>query len=285
MSRLAARKFFGKPNPRFVVDIVPVLKDNFSYIITDLATKAAAAVDVADASAIVAAVNALPTGAPSSLCVLTTHKHWDHAGGNVKLAAEIPNLSIYGGVHDKVPGCTHPLQHEATLTIGELQVTTFHTPCHTSGHVLYHVVHPEAPEDGALFTGDTLFVGGIGAFFEGTAQNMIDALALVADRVPHSTSIFPGHEYTVNFLKFTNTVYQSAVVAGSQPEAAAFAATQLEKYQALRAEGQPTVPSTIEEEIIQNPFVRAVVNAEFRKSVVGKEDVVEAMQKLYDTCP
>ena len=80
--------------------------------------------------------------------------------------------------------------------------TVFHvedTPCHTSGHVMYHT-------DGAAFTGDTLFCGGVGKFFEGQADDMRRTLYDVICTLPESTLIFCGHEYTVENLEFATMV-------------------------------------------------------------------------------
>jgi hydroxyacylglutathione hydrolase len=103
--------------------------------------------------------------------ILTTHKHWDHSGGNKEMAEKIGSaLKIYGGAKDSIPGVTNPVDEGQTFQVGNLSVKVFDTPCHTSGHVVYHVTHPEDPENGAVFTGDTMFVGGIGAFFEGNKR-------------------------------------------------------------------------------------------------------------------
>jgi hydroxyacylglutathione hydrolase len=135
------------------------------------------------------------------------------------------------------------------------------------------VTHPSAPESGALFTGDTLFTGGIGAFFEGNAAQMCRAMEICRG-LPPSTCVYPGHEYTVNFIKFS----QSVVGADD-----AFVASQLVKYENLVAAGEPSVPSTIAEELRQNMFMR--VFDKDLQAKVGIADAVKLMQHLYDTCP
>ena len=255
----------------FKVHILPVLKNNFCYVIEDLTTHSVGLVDVSEVDPVLTYLKEKlhPPGPP---CILTTHKHWDHSDGNLKLAKLFPDMTIYGGSKDNVPGCTQPLDDGASFNLGALNVNVYHTPCHTSGHVLYHVTHPSDPDNGALFTGDTLFVGGIGAFFEGNAQQMCHAMQVVS-RLSHATCIYPGHEYTVNFLKFSSSVDPSDT----------FVLSQLKKYEALVASGNPSVPSTIEEEMRQNMFMR-VFDPELQKKV-GIADPVKLMQHLYDTCP
>ena len=69
--------------------------------------------------------------------VMTTHKHHDHSGGNIEMREIFPNIQILGGANDNVPGATRGLENEEKLTVGDLQITCYHTPCHTRGHMLY----------------------------------------------------------------------------------------------------------------------------------------------------
>ena len=277
---------FVKEFRHFSVRIVPVLKDNYSYLIACHATKLAGVVDVSEVNPVVAAltehVHRTSSAAGTALsashfAVLSTHKHWDHSGGNEAIAKAFPGLAIYGGAEEPIPGRTVALADTQSFSIGELRVDVMLTPCHTSGHVLYHVYHPTAKDDGALFTGDTLFVGGIGAFFEGNASMMISALDRIS-RLPDTTYIFPGHEYTVNFLKFAADV--------TKRTDATVNAT-LAHYQALRAQNLPTVPSTLATEKATNVFMRGVLHPDVMASLLSLSDKSResVMQKLYDTCP
>ena len=284
--RKAIAKTFGQNT--FAVHVVPVLKDNYSYVIHDFKSGIAAAVDVSEAKPVLAVIDKL--GAADKFMVLTTHKHWDHSGGNKDLAAAFgkgsktpmfllpgdEGLRIVGGAKDNIPNVTNPVNDNDTFDIGALTVRVLFAPCHTSGHVLYHVFHPDHPSEGALFSGDTLFVGGIGAFFEGTAKDMLAALDRVAKEVPPETSVFPGHEYTVNFLKFSSSLDKSN----------GFIKEQLNRYEQMRAEGLPTIPSTIQEELVQNLFMRCR-DADLRKATGQPLDATpEAMMDyLYNMCP
>jgi hydroxyacylglutathione hydrolase len=183
----------------FTVYTLPVLHDNFSYIIHCNQSNEAAVVDVSEVEPV---LNKLTELKVSKFSILTTHKHHDHSGGNEEMCRRT-GCSCYGGVQDAVPGCTHPLLDGDNFSIGQLQANVLHTPCHTRGHVLFHVFHPRARDEGALFTGDTLFVGGIGAFFEGNARQMVDALQRVSE-LPDSTRVYPGNNFELIVWTFSH---------------------------------------------------------------------------------
>jgi hydroxyacylglutathione hydrolase len=165
---------------------------------------------------------------PELTTALITHYHYDHAGGNKQLHAAIPELRIVGSAKEAIPFANAVATGGAKFWLGTTEIDVIATPCHTRGHVMYHVHGPlakksavVAPIDevleasvhvssvdrgftgsGALFTGDTLFVGGCGKFFEGTAEQMYAVLYTALRAVPPETPIFCGHEYTVENLKF-----------------------------------------------------------------------------------
>jgi hydroxyacylglutathione hydrolase len=268
---------FGK---YFSVRTVPVLKDNFTYLVRCSATQHVGVVDVSKVAPVVAALaevgvapGAPAAGAPAPISILTTHKHWDHSGGNAELKAAFPGTAVYGGRIDKVPECTHPLDDGAAFQLGELAVAVLHTPCHTSGHVLFHVFHPDDAANGAVFVGDTFFVAGLGAFFEGNAKQFV-AAAEKFSALPPPTAMYPGHEYTMNFMKYAAEVEPAN--ARIQERAAHFAAE--------LAAGRPSVPSTVGDEAEINVFVKAAVSEAFRAQL-GVAVPAAAVQKLYDACP
>ena len=123
--------------------------------------------------------------------VLTTHKHNDHAGGNSAIAKSIPGLEIVGGEKDRVQGCTSTVKDGDEFSIGSIEVKCLHTPGHTVGHICYYVTEGEQK---AVFTGDTLFVGGAGRFFEGTPEEMQHSLAEKLGKLPPETLVYCGHE-------------------------------------------------------------------------------------------
>ncbi|KAJ4831383.1 Hydroxyacylglutathione hydrolase cytoplasmic [Turnera subulata] len=244
---------------------VPCLEDNYAYLIIDEATKEAAAVDPVEPDKI---LNAAADHGVQLTSVLTTHHHWDHAGGNEKMRELIPGIKVYGGSVDNVKGCTHKLENGDKFTIGaHLNVLALHTPCHTKGHISYYVTGKE-DEDPAVFTGDTLFIAGCGKFFEGSAEQMYQSLCVTLSSLPKPTQVYCGHEYTVKNLLFAQTVEADNEKIQQK----------LAWAQQQRKQGLPTIPSTIEEEMETNPFMR--VDLPDVQAKVGCQSPVEALRKI-----
>lgn len=141
------------------------------------------------------------------------------------------------------------------------------TPCHTKGHICYFVTGPSASEP-AVFTGDTLFVGGCGKFFEGTGQDMYTSLITNLSVLPPETKVYCGHEYTVSNLNFALSVEPDNLDIHAKMD--------LSKNQ--RKKNQPTVPSTIGDEMKFNPFMR--VNEPLVQEYVGSTNPVTVMGAL-----
>lgn len=246
------------------VELLPALTDNYMYLIIDEDTQEAAIVDPVQPQKVIETVKKHRVKLTT---VLTTHHHWDHAGGNEKLVKLEPGLKVYGG-DDRIGALTHKVTHLSTLQVGSLIVKCLSTPCHTSGHICYFVSKPGSSEPSAVFTGDTLFVAGCGKFYEGTADEMYKALLEVLGRLPPDTKVYCGHEYTVNNLKFARHVEPSNAAI---QEKLAWAK---EKY----AIGEPTVPSTLAEEFTYNPFMR--VKEKTVQQHAGETDPVTTMRAI-----
>ena len=99
--------------------------------------------------------------------------------------------------------------HNSTFEIGSIKVTALHTPCHTQDSICYFF---EDGSDKAVFTGDTLFIGGCGRFFEGNAKEMHKALNEVLGALPDDTKVYPGHEYTKGNVRFAKKVLDSEAI-------------------------------------------------------------------------
>ncbi|XP_058142641.1 hydroxyacylglutathione hydrolase, mitochondrial [Dasypus novemcinctus] len=246
------------------VELLPALTDNYMYLLIDEDSKEAAIVDPVQPQKVVETVKKQGVRLTT---VLTTHHHWDHAGGNEKLVKLQPGLKVYGG-DDRIGALTHKVTHLSTLQVGSLVVKCLSTPCHTSGHICYFASKPSSPEPPAVFTGDTLFVGGCGKFYEGTADEMHKALLEILGRLPPDTKVYCGHEYTINNLKFARHVEPNNVAI---QEKLAWAK---EKY----GIGEPTVPSTIAEEFTYNPFMR--VREKTVQQHAGETDPVTTMRAI-----
>ncbi|GFR18881.1 hydroxyacylglutathione hydrolase, mitochondrial [Trichonephila clavata] len=254
-------------NDRYKVHTLPALKDNYMYILTDYFLKFGIAVDPVEPEKV---LEILAKEELELRAVITTHHHFDHAGGNKQISEMIKNISIYGG-DDRIDSLTKKVCHNEIIQIGDLLFKCLHTPCHTSGHVCYYI-EGDASHEPICFTGDTLFISGCGRFFEGSAKDMLQSLNILS-ALPLNTKIFCGHEYTLNNLKF------SLSVEPNNEEA-------LQKLKIVEEKlkrHEPTVPSTIGEELKYNPFLRLD-----KKSVqlYTNEDnptaVMAALRKLKD---
>ena len=223
-------------NQSLQVTAIPAFEDNYLWLIHD--HEYAAIVDPGDAAAVEAA---LATHQLKLAAILLTHHHADHAGGVPALLRHW-NVPVYGPANERIPGIDHPLREGdvVTLTSPSLQLQVLDVPGHTAGHIAYI-----AANEHWLFCGDTLFAGGCGRLFEGTAEQMTQSLGKIA-ALPDNTKVYCAHEYTVSNLRFA-----VAAEPDNQHTAARLAAAQ-----ALRARGVSTVPSTIGEEKLTNPFLR-----------------------------
>ncbi|OQR89145.1 hypothetical protein THRCLA_09900 [Thraustotheca clavata] len=233
------------------VVIVPFLEDNYAYIIIDKATGDCALVDPADPFTTVDVWREVALRWNEKLhlrlkYILTTHKHFDHAGGNKKIKEVFPDVTIVGGILDNVLCATKLTWHKDAFKIGNLLVETLALPCHTVGHIAYHVTIPGNKTEGLVFTGDTLFVAGTGRFFEGNGEQMYRNLTVVLGSLPKSTKVYCGHEYTLNNLAFASFVEPGNEAIKNKISWA------IER----RKMNRPTVPSTLGEELDTNPFMR-----------------------------
>ncbi|XP_064613620.1 hydroxyacylglutathione hydrolase, mitochondrial-like isoform X2 [Liolophura sinensis] len=247
------------------IKLLPALQDNYMYLLIDEATKECAAVDPVEPQKVVDAVSEEGVTLKK---VLTTHHHWDHAGGNEGLIRLTGPLEVYGG-DDRIGALTNKVKDGEQFKVGNLNVRCLFTPCHTTGHICYFVTGDQG-EQPIVFTGDTLFVAGCGKFFEGSPNDMYHALVEKLSKLPGDTRVFCGHEYTVNNLKYALHV---------EPQSKDIQ-DKLKWAQAQRDKNEPTIPSTIAEELKFNPFMR-VGAAEVQKHC-GKSDPVKTMGFLRD---
>jgi hydroxyacylglutathione hydrolase len=237
------------------VRIIPVLKDNYSYLLCDINLKKVLAVDPVVPDAILKGLNDLGKGWTFD-GILTTHHHWDHSGGNETLLSKYPNLKVYGG-DERIPGINQLVKDRQVIKFGSMDIIPIATPCHTSGSISYFI-ECKPP---IVFTGDTLFKGGCGRFFEGTATDMYRALIQELGSLPDDTLVYPGHEYTRKNLEFAKTVDAQNEVL-------------LKEFE--MAKSKITIPSSIKLEKQINPFMRV---QELKKSL-GLDDDIDAMKKL-----
>jgi hydroxyacylglutathione hydrolase len=217
----------------------PCLSDNYGYLIRDRETGAVAAIDTPDAGAI---NDALAGEGWRLTHVLNTHWHPDHAGGNLALK-ERWGCRIVGpkGEAEKIPGIDEAVGEGDAVSLGASTARVIDTPGHTLGHIVYHFA-----ADAAAFVGDTIFALGCGRLFEGTPGQMWASLSKLAV-LPPETKLYCAHEYTEANAKFALTVDPANEALKNRAAA----------VRERRARGEPTVPSTLAEELATNPFLRA----------------------------
>lgn len=225
----------------------PCLSDNYGVLIRDPATGVVASIDVPEAGAV---RQALKAKGWKLTHILTTHHHNDHTAGNLEIKAET-GCTIVGPRNEaaKIPGIDTKVGQGDSFKLGSFEVQVLDTPGHTAGHISFFI-----PAAGVAFVGDTLFALGCGRVNEGTMQQMWDSLSKIA-KLPVSTRIYCGHEYTVSNAKFALTIEPDNDALKKRAEWAS----------RMRAEGKPTLPTVLSDELATNPFLRPHVGAVRRR--------------------
>jgi hydroxyacylglutathione hydrolase len=217
---------------------VPAFQDNYLWVLAR--GRDAAVVDPGDAGPVQAF---LEEHGLTLRAILATHHHGDHVGGLAALAARW-QCPVFGPAGERIAGLTQRLKEGDRIRVPGLDVEleVIDVPGHTAGHIAY--VHRDAA-DPFVFCGDTLFAGGCGRLFEGTAAQMVGSLSKLAS-LPADTRVYCAHEYTLANLRFARAV---------EPDNVALAERQAREA-ARRERGEPTVPSSIGVELATNPFLR-----------------------------
>ncbi|KXL48305.1 MAG: hypothetical protein FE78DRAFT_77359 [Acidomyces sp. 'richmondensis'] len=178
--------------------------NNYAYLVIDDKTKDAVIVDPAHPPEVLPHLKKAIDGGVKLTSIINTHHHHDHAGGNAEILRTYRVPVIGGKDCDQV---TKTPKHNEEFMVGQgIKVKALHTPCHTQDSICYLF---QDGNDRAVFTGDTLFIGGCGRFFEGTPEQMDKALNETLGTLPDDTKVYPGHEYTKGNVKFGIKVTQS----------------------------------------------------------------------------
>lgn len=223
---------------RLTVSAVPVLNDNYVWLIQDAETRETTAVDPSVADPVLghAAAEALRITQ-----VLNTHWHPDHTGGNDGIR-DATGCAITGPAEaERVSRMDRIVSEGDLITVAGVEAAVWNIPAHTSGHIAYYF-----EDEGMIFVGDTMFAMGCGRLFEGTAEQMYANMERIAD-LPEDVRIYCGHEYTLANARFASHVDPGNTAV----------ADRLERVAAMRDRGELTLPTTVAEERATNPFVRA----------------------------
>ena len=217
---------------------IPVLNDNYIYLIHDTESGDTAAVDPAVAEPV---LSVLKQNHWQLKYIYNTHHHADHVGGNLSLKDHTA-CKIAGCAADqkRIPGIDIKLSEGDTLKLGSHTIKVLSCAGHTTGHIAFYIADSDA-----LFCGDTLFAMGCGRLFEGTAEQMQQSLRKFT-ALPLSTKIYCAHEYTA-----ANAQFAHSVESENQDVLSA-----IKRIKQLRSNNQATVPTTLEQELATNPFLR-----------------------------
>lgn len=249
---------------------IPAFADNYLWLLHD--GQHALVVDPGDAAPVqrVLQENGLQLSA-----ILVTHHHADHTGG-VDTLRDTTGAKVFGPATERIPKPFTPLRGGDAINAIGLSFQVIDVPGHTSGHIAYYT--PDMNGKPLLFCGDTLFSGGCGRLFEGTPAQMLASLDKLA-ALPGNTVTCCTHEYTLSNLRF-------AVAVDPDNQALAAYQTHCEK---LREQNQPTLPTSIAQELLINPFLRtrqpALVSSARHVDATAKDDVsvFAAIRQLKNT--
>ena len=252
------------------MQVTPIscLTDNYAYIIHDDNFKTVGVVDPSEAKPI---ISFLKKKNLKLNYILNTHHHFDHIGGNIELK-KIYNAKIVGFLGDKhrIPGIDIALRNNENWSFGNSTVKVFHIPGHTLGHICFFF-----EKEKIVFTGDTLFSLGCGKIFEGNHEQMLTSLNKIK-QLPKDTMIYCGHEYTYKNAEFCMK-YDSDNIDLKK---------KFEKIKKLRSQNLPTIPSSLEDEIKSNIFLRCDQNVlKIKLSMKNQEDskVFKKVRDLKDS--
>lgn len=243
---------------------IPCLADNYAYIIND---KNSGTVGVVDPSEAQPVISFLKKNKLKLNYILNTHHHFDHIGGNIELK-KLYDAKVVGFEGDKhrIPGINITLNNNQKWVFGSSLVKILHIPGHTLGHICFFFEKEEL-----AFTGDTLFSLGCGRIFEGDHKQMLESLNKLK-KLPKNTKIYCGHEYT----------YKNAEFCMKYDLNNANLKRKFEEIKKLRSNNFPTTPTTLEDELNSNIFLRCDQNDLKIKLNMKNEEDYKVFRKVRD---
>lgn len=219
------------------IEPIPAFTDNYIWCLHEAGT--AWVVDPGDAVPVIEFIESRQLHLRG---ILITHHHFDHIGGVGDLRKRFALEAIYGPDNPEIAGITHAVREGDTVTVLSHRFNVLEVPGHTLDHIAYMSTQLQPP---ALFCGDTLFAAGCGRLFEGSPEQMFASLNKLKKLAP-TTRVFCTHEYTQANLRFAKAVEPDNLALKQRAESA----------DDVRANDQPTLPSTLALELATNPFLR-----------------------------
>lgn len=229
-----SRERVCNPMTRCEIILVPAFSDNYIYVLAREGE--CVVVDPGESGPVLRAVSQRGLSVSG---ILLTHHHADHIGGCGELL-EDSGCPVSGPRDPRIPGDVTAVAEGDSVSATGVDFNVLEVPGHTSTHIAYY-----SESEGCLLSGDSLFACGCGRLFEGSASDMYHSLQKLA-ALPDDTEIYCGHEYTLNNAEFALSV---------DPKNEALV-ERVNVIRQLRANGEPTIPSTIGEEKATNPFLR-----------------------------
>ena len=243
---------------------IPCLNDNYAYVVEDSNSKIIGVVDPSEAAPI---ISFLKKKNLKLNYILNTHHHFDHVDGNNELK-KLYNAKVIGFFGDKhrIPGIDITLKDNEKWHFSDSPVKIFHIPGHTLGHICFFF-----EEKKIVFTGDTLFSLGCGRIFEGDHKQMLSSLNKIKN-LPTNTKIYCGHEYT----------YKNAEFCIKFDSNNAYLKKKFEMVKKLRSQNLPTIPTTLEDELKTNIFLRCDQKELKIKLNMENQEDYKVFQKVRD---
>jgi len=229
-----------KENQLIHIDPIEAFQDNYIWLIHN--DQNSIIVDPGDAKPV---ISALERKKLNLVAILITHHHADHIGGVIALQEKYPHIKIFAPQKDKYDFVNISLKNGDEINIPELQINykIIEIPGHTQGHIAYY-------DKKNLFCGDTLFACGCGRIFDGTHEQMYNSLKKIS-ALPKSTKIYCAHEYTKKNIAFALSLNPNDV--------------NLKSREKLLSNVKNTIPSSLEEELKTNPFLKCTSFEAFKK--------------------
>ena len=219
------------------IEIIPCLKDNYSYLIIDERKKISCVIDPSESNPI---IEYLDKNKIDLKFILNTHHHFDHVGGNKRLKEKY-KAQVIGFKEDKnrIPGIDILVDDQEIWKYENFETKIMHIPGHTLGHICFYFYN-----DRSVFTGDTLFSLGCGRLFEGTYAQMYESLQKIKN-LPQDTRVYCGHEYTMQNSNFCINHDKNNQNLKKK----------IEEIKKKSQNNLPTIPSTIKDELECNIFL------------------------------
>lgn len=241
---------------------IPVLNDNYIYLIHDKNKNISACVDPAVEGPV---IDFLDKENLNLDFILNTHHHFDHVGANLELKKKY-GCKILGNKKDsdRIPGIDIELNEGDFFQIGESKCEVFDVSGHTNGHIAFYF-----KSENIIFCGDTLFSLGCGRLFEGTPSQMVKSLLKIR-ALPNKTKIYCAHEYTLNNANFALSL---------DPENKKLK-EKISDIKIKRSKNIPTIPSYLGEEKKLNPFLMFDDQVYLKRIGLGDLDSEESFKKI-----